>query len=291
MNGVLEAARVAARTGRFDTGVDLAGMALGTFVLTRDEGACGQALNLLGGIAFDRGRLDPAARYFDDAIALAERAGDLHTAAKARNNLASLEHLRGRPAVALGLYRSAGAIYHDLDDRAGAAQTHHNLGLLHRDLAEYDEAAVQVTEAVRLAGTVDDGRLLGLVLTGRAELAIARHRPAEAKADLVSARKAADSAGDAGGVAEADRLLGALALEENDPRAALRLADAAARAAEAIGAAVQHAEAVALASRALRALGRVAEADAGHTSAVNRLEALGAATALRRIKGEWHAAR
>ena len=55
-------------------------------------------------------------------------------AARASNNLASLAQLGERPEVALSLYRSALISYQRLGDRRGMAETHHNLGLVFRQL-------------------------------------------------------------------------------------------------------------------------------------------------------------
>ncbi len=66
-----------------------------------------RAANLLGGVAFEQGRLDDAEARFEETLRRAHVLNDAQMAARASNNLGSLVHLQGKGALAVNLYRSA----------------------------------------------------------------------------------------------------------------------------------------------------------------------------------------
>ena len=152
----LLAATAATRMGRYGTGVSLAESALEIFRAHGDRDGRMRALNLLGVIAFERGRLQEAERALGVSLELARELDDSLMAARASNNLASVAQLGERPEVALSLYRSALVSYQRLGDRRGMAETHHNLGLVFRQMGRPQDAQVTVEQAVRLADAAAD---------------------------------------------------------------------------------------------------------------------------------------
>src|SRR5262245_59776287 len=103
----LLAATAATRLGRYREGVTLAEAALSQFRARGDRDGRMRSLNLLGVIAFERGRTEDASDALNEALGLAHELDDSLMIARASNNLASLAQLRERPEQALSLYRSA----------------------------------------------------------------------------------------------------------------------------------------------------------------------------------------
>ena len=284
---VLLAATAAARVGEYDLGWNLAVSAHDRFARAANDRARSRALNLLGGIAFERGRLSEAEPAFHEAAHLAEQSGEAGVVAHAWNNLGMIAHLRDQLRPATERFQRALVAYEALGDVRGAAQTHHNLGLACRDLGGLHEADRHVEEAVRLADLSRDPPLLALTLMGRAEVAFAREDLEEAGRDLEAAADLACQAGDQFGVAEGHRLRALLALRYGELESALAHATAARNQARELSAAVLAAECAALGALALRALQRGREAEVLYLEAVTALREQGALRALRRIEKEW----
>jgi tetratricopeptide (TPR) repeat protein len=283
----LLAATAATRIGRYGSGVSLAESALEGFRARGDRDGRMRALNLLGVIAFERGRLPEAERALGEALELARELDDSLMAARASNNLASVAQLGEQPELALSLYRSALISYQRLGDRRGMAETHHNLGLVFRQMGRPQDARVTVEQAVRLADATADESLRALALTGQAELHLQLGEVARARQDASVAQQLATSTGDELGAAEAARLRALVGLAEGDLPFALSAAESARRTAERHGSALLQGESAAAEARVLRALGRMGEAEQMRAEARRLFEQLGAANWLREFDQAW----
>ena len=283
----LVAATAATRLGRYGAAISVAESALAQFHARGDRDGRMRSLNLLGVIAFERGHLDEAERNLGEALELARELDDSLMAARASNNLASLAQLGEKPEVALSLYRSALVSYQRLGDRRGMAETHHNLGLVFRQMGRLHDARETVEQAVRLADGAADGSLRALTLTGQAELYLGLGEVARARQDATVAQQLARTTGDEIGAAEAGRLRALVELEEGDLDLALAEAQAARATAARHGSALLQGESAAAAARVLRALGRVAEAEALRAEARGLFERLGAVNWLREFDAAW----
>jgi tetratricopeptide (TPR) repeat protein len=272
----LLAATAATRLGELTTGVTLAESALERFRARADTDGRMRAMNLLGAIAFEQGRLEEAERCFGEALELARTADDTRMEANASNNLASVAHLRNQSDIALSLYRTALLAYQRLGDRRGTAQTYHNLGIAFREQAAWEDAENAAIQAVRHAEQVGEGSLLALTTMGRAELHLEGGDYEMARTELARAGGHARRAHDDIGLAEVTRLEALLALHEERFDAALPLALEARAAAIRLGALQLQGECAALAARAQSALGRKAEAEASRAEARKIFDALGA---------------
>jgi tetratricopeptide (TPR) repeat protein len=283
----LMAATAATRLGRYGAAISVAESALAQFHARGDRDGRMRALNLLGVIAFERGHLDEAERNLGEALELARELDDSLMAARASNNLASLAQLGEKPEVALSLYRSALVSYQRLGDRRGMAETHHNLGLVFRQMGRLHDARETVEQAVRLADGAADGSLRALTLTGQAELYLGLGEVARARQNATVAQQLAQGTGDEIGAAEAGRLRALVGLEEGDLDLALAEAQAARSTAARHGSALLQGESAAAAARVLRALGRVAEAEVLRAEARGLFERLGAVIWLREFDAAW----
>jgi len=283
----LMAATAATRLGRYGAGISTAESALAQFHARGDRDGRMRALNLLGVIAFERGHLEEAERNLGEALDLARELDDSLMAARASNNLASLAQLGERHEVALSLYRSALVSYQRLGDRRGMAETHHNLGLVFRQMARLYDARESVEQAVRLADGAADASLRALTLTGQAELYLGLGELARARQEAGVAQQLARGCGDEIGAAEAGRLRALVGLAEGELEVALAEAEAARDTAVRHGSALLQGESAAAAARVLRALGRTAEAETLRAEARSLFERLGAVNWLREFDAAW----
>jgi tetratricopeptide (TPR) repeat protein len=272
----LLAATAATRLGELGVGVTLAESALVHFRGRADTDGRMRAMNLLGAIAFEHGRLEEAQRCFGDALDLARTLDDTRMAAHASNNLASVAHLRGQPDLALSLYRSALLAYQRLGDRRGTAQTYHNLSLAFRQQEAWEDAEDAALQSVRHAEQVGDNGLLSLAVTGRAETHINRGELDLARQELLRAEKLAVQADDEVGLAEVRRLAALLALKQGNHNDAADLALVARAVAQKYGILQMQAECAGIAGAAYRRLNRSEEADRYRGEAFKLFERLGA---------------
>jgi tetratricopeptide (TPR) repeat protein len=241
-----------------------------------------RAMNLLGAIAFEHGRLADAERCFGQALELARALNDTRMAANASNNLASVAHLQDRPELALSLYRTALLDYQRLGDRRGTAQTYHNLGLVFRQQRDWNDAEAAALQAVRHAEEVADGSLLALAVSGRAEYHIDQGEFDLARQEIARAEKLAREVRDDVAVVEAGRLGAILALRRGAAAEAASLGLEARAAAERLGTLQLQAECAGVAAVALQRLGEPAEAARYRDEAVRLFTRLGAT----RLRGE-----
>lgn len=244
----------------------------------------GEAAQLLGGIAFEQGRLEEAERHLEEAMRVARARGDVRLAARASNNLASIAHLRGKETLAISLYRSAMLVWQSEGDAAGVAQASHNLGLVFRQQGDLAAAASASARAVRAACLSGDTALEGTVRLGQAEVALAEGALDRAGIELNAARRCAEAAGDGLGQAESARLEGAIALAAGQFATALRRAGLGQRRALRLGGLQCAAECAELAYRASLMLRRARSARHFYQAAVMGYAALPAGPALRRLE-------
>lgn len=244
----------------------------------------GEAAQLLGGIAFELGRLGEAERHFEAAMTAARASGDAHLAARASTNLGSIAHLRGKDTLAINLYRSALLVWQGLGHSSGIAQASHNLALVFRQQGDLGAAASASARAVRAACLSGDPGLEGTVRLGEAEVALAVGALDRATIELQAARRCAEAAGDGLGRAEVARIEGAIALARGQYATALRRAGLGQRRALRLGGLQCASECAELAFRASVLLRRVRSARRFYEAAALGYARLSAHPALRRLE-------
>jgi tetratricopeptide (TPR) repeat protein len=127
------------------------------------------AMHLLGVIAFQVGRYDPAAELISRAIALQPTVADYHA------NLGLVLAAQGKTQDAIAIYRRALALDPQL------AETHNNLGNALKDAGEWGQAIAAYREALRLRPEYPEAHNnLGNALheAGKVDEAIESHRRA-----------------------------------------------------------------------------------------------------------------
>ncbi len=282
----LAVATAATRLGFLTDGETLASDALSRFRNRVDDDGQMRCLNLLGAIAYERGRLDDASFRFAASLDFGRRLNDIQSTARASNNLASVAFLRGRVEESRSLFREALLSYQRLGDRRGIAETHHNLGIVARETGQIEEAGREAEEAVRHAAVTSDPALAALATVGQAETAVADGEFALAAERLDRSEKLAAQAGDEVGVAETNRVRAELALLQGDPVRALEIALAGRATAERFSSTQLQGECAALGMRAARRLGRSAQAAGLFAEAERLFLALGAVLHLERLRLE-----
>jgi tetratricopeptide (TPR) repeat protein len=224
-----------------------------------DRAVEAHALNALGVIALDAGRIDDAAGRFMEALALAKREGDHATVGRSCNNLGIVAYYRGDYGRAVGSYTMALAAFQQADLHAGIAQVLNNLAITYRDQGELDRALEAADSAVQEADEAGDIRLGASTRGGRAEIRLVAGDPEVARREIERSLQTQREIGSVVGEAEDLRVLaGALAAAREIAQAETMLRDVVHRAEE-LGRPVLAAQAERDLARVLNADGRASE--------------------------------
>lgn len=173
--------------------------------LAGDDLRAVEALNSLGGLRIEMGKLDRAEAVLTEAATLAGEAGPL--AARVAQNLGIVATIRGdRPSAAL-YYRRALVAYEEVDDPHGKALAHHNLGMLAADAGRWSEADSHFAACLGVARASGDAHLEALCRVNRAEVQLALGEIAAARAGVETARWIVDMTGKRSDLADIERVL------------------------------------------------------------------------------------
>jgi tetratricopeptide (TPR) repeat protein len=283
----LLAAQAAARIGEFEVSARLTASARVAFESAGDVDGLLEATNLLGAIAFERGKIKEAEKHWAAVAELAERYGRARFTARGAHNLGDIASLRGEPGIACGFYQRSLEIFELLGDTRGIAEACHDLALELLRTGAHSAAQEANHRALGSAEQAGEPGLLALVLLGRAQLRIEAGALEQAREDLQRAEHLAWDEGNEPHRLESERLLAMIALRSGDlAEAHCRAARVYTRAAEAQFA-VLAAEARSLAALALKGLGRHTEAVASRDVATVALRSMGASGHLARLSREW----
>lgn len=129
-------------------------------------------VNLAGAAAFELGRIDDAALFFEVAHERATAVGDHLTSARARNNLALVASTRGQWVTALQQYMLAIPFYERAGSTRGIAECYHNIAATLIESGDLDEAEEWHRRAMTLAVEMGNDRLRAFILGGRAEVSL-----------------------------------------------------------------------------------------------------------------------
>lgn len=287
-DALLFAATAATRLGDIGLGTSTASAALDRFRSRADDDGRMRSLNLLGVISYEQGQLDQAEECFTESVEVARKLDDNLMVARASNNLASIAYLRNDTVGALSLFRSALLSYQRMGDRRGMAESYHNLGIIFRDMEQWEDAMDASERGLRHAEQVGERGLLGLAATGRAEISLARGELDMAQAELLGAGQLARESGDELGVIEVGRVQALVYFARNEYQKAADGAEEARAAAEQNRAAVLQAECAAVAARAWKALKRTENAEARRLEAIRLFSSQGARRRLEEFDRAWN---
>ncbi len=177
------------------------------------DAAHGRVLNIRAVVFWQRGDLDMADQLYLEAHRLGVRADDARLTAMTAQNRGIIANVRGDLPRALGHYRECIAAYEGLGMSREVCGALNNLGMLHTDLGEWDDADAAYRRASELAEREGDKAAHLLVMGNMAELELARGRIDEAEAVCARALPLAQAMGDARAEAELRKHRGIIARE------------------------------------------------------------------------------
>ena len=141
------------------------------------------AMNGLGALCNELGRLDEARSHYEAALAVARLAGDERWQGGLLGNLGTLLYGNGLLDEARALYEQCLELARQTGDRRWEGNARCNLGLLHHEQGRSSEARDQLEEALTMAQSMGHARLecmvlcnLGIVFEALGEPARARSR-------------------------------------------------------------------------------------------------------------------
>ncbi|HEU4628099.1 MAG TPA: HD domain-containing phosphohydrolase [Gemmatimonadaceae bacterium] len=178
------------------------------------DGAAAEALNGLGILALQQGRLDDARDRF--VVALARGGDALPLRARVEQNLGIVANIRGDLPTALTHYERSRRAFEAAGDERGCALAYHNLGMLSADLKRWDDADRYFRQSLALADGLGDTHLRGLCLMNRTEVLLAGRRHDEAIRSASAALEIFDGLGARASKSGAHRMLGIVHRETGD---------------------------------------------------------------------------
>ncbi len=134
------------------------------------------ALNLLGGVAMDRGNLEQAHELTAEAVALGRQVGDPSVVAWSLAGLGLIAALRGDHDRAVEWHAESLALWQELGDVVGQANVRTNIAWLIRRRGDTRRAAALNREALATAWEFRDAGALSILLYDAAGVALAAGR-------------------------------------------------------------------------------------------------------------------
>ena len=164
-----------------------------------------QIENAMGVLHFARGEYEQARAAYGVA---ADLTADIVTRAKITLNLGVIANVQGHFDVARRQYAQSEALFRSANDERGVALALHNVGMLHADRAEWDEAEEAFQRALTLFEDQGNRQMIANVLLNRSEVRYGQGRPYEAIAHCDLAISIYAEIGDEVGRGEAMRWRG-----------------------------------------------------------------------------------
>jgi DNA-binding SARP family transcriptional activator len=166
--------------GNYPEALTVFGHALAAARRTGDRAAEATALNEIGYVDWQQGRLQQSVDHFQQALALSRAAVDRAGEARALGNMGLAEKELGRYAEAARHHQDALTICRGIGDRHGEAMALGNVGLVRRMQGSYQEAAGYFQQALDLFRQIGDreGEAYALARLGVVDLQLANYQQA-----------------------------------------------------------------------------------------------------------------
>jgi putative nucleotidyltransferase with HDIG domain len=142
--------------------------------INRDHPRASRALNGTAIIHQERGETERAEELYLQARDLALMTGDVLTTGRINQNLGTLSNIQGNFTAALDFYVTSLQCYEHARYEPGIAGVLNNLGMLHIDQQEIDEAEACLHRALAVSKSIGDVVTEGIVHTNCTELLLAK---------------------------------------------------------------------------------------------------------------------
>ena len=195
-------------------------LALTLAELNSDPRGMARALNGLAILSQVHGEVERAEVSYLKAREFALIADDDLVAADISQNLGTLSSIRGDLRAALAHYSSGLELYERLSHQRGIALVLNNIGMLHIDLEEYDEASLSLERALDVCRANDDVMTEEIVHINRTELFVERGELERARDSCDQAFEIACRLDDNRNKAEALKFYGVIYRESGKPHLA-----------------------------------------------------------------------
>jgi putative nucleotidyltransferase with HDIG domain len=188
--------------------------------LNDDHQRASRSLNGLAILHQERGEMELAEGVYLQARSLALLADDILTMGRINQNLGTLSNIRGNFASALTFYTSSLECYEKVRHEPGVAGVLNNLGMLHIDRQELEEADACLSRALEVCKSIGDVVTEGIVHTNRTELLIAKRELDRARVSCDHAFEIASQLADNRIKADALKFYGVIYRETGKPHLA-----------------------------------------------------------------------
>jgi len=164
----------------------------------------------LGNISFERGDWKEVVEFFNLALQIGERMDDFKLMAHIYNNFGAMFNIQGDWEGAITYYRKSGGLYRRIKDDFGLARTFHNIGMTFVDQTDYRKADYYFNQSLRISEAKGIASLMATTYLSKAEVFVKFSRLKEARKFCDKATKHFEKLEDELGVAEAEKLKGAI---------------------------------------------------------------------------------
>ncbi len=183
----VQAAKALQELGRIDECARSAHLGLELADACGDLPASAQALTVLGTTALRTGDLAAARDYSEQALALYRRLGDDYRAARVRNNLGLIHKNLCEWDAAIAHFGTALELYEREGHYADTADPLMNLGIVHQKMGAWDLATERYLACERVLAQVGEEHKLARVAIGLGNVARLQRRFAESETHLLAA--------------------------------------------------------------------------------------------------------
>ena len=173
-------------------------------------GLVAAANNCLAIVHQSLGQLDTAESLYEEAQQQAVMAGNDGLAVMIDQNLGTIANIRGDSEAALQRY-SAALVRHEMtDDRVGIARALNNIGMAHADMRQWDAAAEAFDRALFMGEASQDAETIGTIQLNRADMSLRLERYDDARACCDQAFEIFSRLGSTSGLGETYKAYGVL---------------------------------------------------------------------------------
>lgn len=165
--------RIAWKQGRIDDSLALCEETRDVAIQLRDDTLRAKVENAVGVLRASRGEYAQARAAYGVAFELTK---DVQVRAKILLNIGVIANIQGSFDEARRSYSRSRALFQEAGDPRGEAMALHNIGMLHADLKEWDEAEDAFRDALAFLEEQHNRQMIASILMNRSEVSYGRGR-------------------------------------------------------------------------------------------------------------------